>query len=328
MFITQEQFDSLNSFLNTHDEFIIVGHKEPDGDCLASCLAMSSMLKKLKKTHQLLSSGPFKRTEIKRYEKYFSNHIASNTGIYGKVGVLMLDCSESHRLGYIADEILNYDTFIIDHHQTSNADDNFSIINSNAPAAAYLVQLIYEHFIGQPDKHTAEILLLGMCTDTGFFKFLDEKSTTVFLAVSRLVERGANPKHIFTQISSGKPFSTRKLLSVMLERAQLKFNNRLIYTYETLEDTAKYGKNGRDSDTLYSLLLSVEKVQAVLFIRQDTPTTCTAGLRSQENIDVSKIASKFGGGGHKCAAGLSIEGKIEDILPKILQEFQNIFENK
>ena len=125
-------------------------------------------------------------------------------------------------------------------------------------------------------------------------------------------------------MNSGKPFSTRKLLGIMLSRAEQYFNGKLIVTYETLEDTNLYGKEGRDSDSLYQLLLSVDEVQAVLFVRQDTDKTCTAGFRSKDVIDVSAIAAKFGGGGHKNAAGLSTEGTLDTLLPKIISEFEKV----
>lgn len=327
MFLNQKDFEKFGNFLETHDEFIIAGHKEPDGDCLSSCLAMAAIIKKYNKPYTLVSVGPFKRTEIKKFSRYFTDMLP-NFSKEKKIGFMMLDCSEYHRLGDIQEQLKKYDLFIVDHHQTADISIENSIIYPQAPATAFLVQLLYEHFCGKVDKKTAETLLLGICTDTGFFRFIDNTGKDLFLAVSRLLESGASPKETYRQINSGKPYSTRKLLGKLLDRAETKFNNKLIYTYETLEDTNSWGKNGRDSDSLYQLLLSVDKVEAALFLRQDTPYTCTAGFRSQENIDVSKIAAKFGGGGHKCASGLSTTGTIDELLPKILQEFEKAFNNK
>ena len=91
-----------------------------------------------------------------------------------------------------------------------------------------------------------------------------------------------------------------------------------------MDDTRKFGQDGRDSDAFYMLMLEVENVEAVLFIRQETEFSCTLGFRSREKCDVSAIASKFGGGGHKNAAGASTEGKIETLLPLILKEFAKV----
>ena len=70
----------------------------------------------------------------------------------------------------------------------------------------------------------------------------------------------------------------------------MKLRSRLIITYESLEDTKRYGLEGRDSDALYQLLLSSQGVEAAVFLRQDTPSTCSGGFRSQDKIDVSIVA--------------------------------------
>ena len=114
------------------------------------------------------------------------------------------------------------------------------------------------------------------------------------------------------------------MLGVLLSRAERHLNGRLIITYETLEDTHKLGTEGRDSDSLYQLLLSTKGIEAAVFLRQDTPSTCTGGFRSIDKVDVSIIASKFGGGGHKNASGMSCEGKIETLIPSIVKEFARI----
>lgn len=322
--ISEAQLVSFQEFVNSHEAFYITGHKEPDGDCLTSSLGIAHLLKRLEKKYQLLSSGPFKRTEIKKYESFFSKTCIKLHDNRKKIGLFIVDCSEFERLGDYEKEVKDLDYFILDHHKTSEGASN-GIINTKAPATAYIIQHLYEKIIGTVDEETAKILFFGLCTDTGFFRFLDETSTEVFMAAGRLVNSGANPRETYAEITSGKPFSTRKLLSLMLDRAIQKFNGKLIYTYETLEDTRKFGHEGRDSDSLYQMLLSVDNVRAVLFIRQDTEKTCTAGFRSKEDVDVSAIAAKFGGGGHKNAAGLSTTGKIQQLLPKILKEFEKIF---
>ena len=161
-------------------------------------------------------------------------------------------------------------------------------------------------------------------TDTGFFRFLTSKDAETLNAAARLVTAGANPRLTYDEITSGKSYQSRKLLGIMLNHAETYLDGKLIVTYETLEDTKKYGQEGRDSDALYSALLATKNVEAVVFIRQETDSNCTAGLRSKDKIDVSYVASKFGGGGHKNAAGLSTEGKIETLIPAIVKEFARI----
>lgn len=329
--LSKEQAESFDTFVNMHDSFIIAGHKEPDGDCISASLGVAAILDKKKKPYQLVSAGPFKRPEIKMYEKRFAK-VATLTHTDAKQGLIIVDCGEIKRLGDIfpsdglPTNLTSSNIFIIDHHRTSVPETERYIIEPDTPATACIVQQLYEKLIGQPDAATAEILFFGLATDTGYFHFLGSDSAEVFKAAARLVEYGVNPRIVFDKMTSGKPYSTRKLLGVMLDRATQYFKGKLIVTYETMDDTRRLGTEGRDSDSLYQLLLSSANVEAVVFIRQETEQSCTMGFRSRDDIDVSRIAAVFGGGGHKNAAGCSTPGVIEDLLPKVINEFEKFFQ--
>lgn len=321
--ITKEQIQAFRQFLNTHRSFIIAGHKEPDGDCISSCIVLAQIVQKSGKPFQLISAGPFKRPELKRYEQRFARTVQEPAAQeLSGTGLIIADCSEIQRLGDMGCDFSRYDRFIIDHHKTSAAEGSAAIIYPDSPATAYLVQQLYEQLVGTPDAKTASLLFFGLAADTGFFRFLTENSADIFHAAARLTAQGASPRVIYDEMTSGKPYSTRKLLGLMLDRAERKLNGRVIITYETMEDTRTLGQEGRDSDSLYQLLLAVSGVEAVAFVRQETDRSCTVGLRSRDTLDVSAIAAKFGGGGHKNAAGLSTEGTIPVLVSRLLAEFE------
>ncbi|MGN0728790.1 DHH family phosphoesterase [Treponema sp.] len=323
--ITQEQISKFRSFLDSHDTFIIAGHKEPDGDCVSSCIGLSFILDALKKPYIMLNAGPFKRNEIKKFAPKFKNSLPFMAqDDRNRCALIITDCSELSRIGDIDGDLTGLSTFIIDHHKTADVKTPDCIIDSSAPAASCIVQQLFEAIVGKPTREQAGILFFGMATDTGFFKYLTENSAEVFRGTARLVESGANPRKIYQEITGGKQWNTRKLLGIMLEHAERHFNGKLVTTFETMEDTKKFGQEGRDSDAFYTLMLEVENVEAVLFIRQETEFSCTLGLRSRDKCDVSAIAAKFGGGGHKNASGASTEGKIETLLPQILKEFAKV----
>lgn len=326
--ITQKDSDSFKTFIQSHKAFIIIGHKEPDGDCIASCLGIAAILDHFNKSYKLLSAGPFKRHEIIKFKNQFTDSVGfMDSSERKETGLIITDCSELSRLGEIDFDFKGLDTFVIDHHKTSGLPENAKgYINGKAPAAAYLIQLFYEELIGPLPKELAEIILFGICTDTGFFRFLSSspESADLFNAAARLTSYGADPRKTYNEINDGKPWSTRKLLGQLLARAERHLNGKLIITWETMDDTHKLGTEGRDSDALYQLLLSSKDVKAAVFLRQDSPTTCTGGFRSLDDVDVSQIAAKFGGGGHKNASGMSTEGRIETLIPSIVKEFARI----
>ncbi len=325
LILTEEQIASFRNFIETHDNFIIAGHKEPDGDCVSSCIGISYILKSFGKDYRMVNAGPFKRNEIKKFAPLFAADIPfmSNTD-RKNCGLIITDCSELSRLGDIEGDFSGLDTFIIDHHLTSSSADKNSIIDSTAPAASCIVQQLYEKLSGTLTEEAAETLFFGMATDTGFFRFLNTDSSEVFKSTARLVEAGANPRSIYDEITSGKAWNTRKLLGIMLSRAERKLGGKLVVTYETIEDTHKYGQEGRDSDSLYQIMLATAGVEAVVFIRQETEHNCTLGFRSKNDVDVSEIAAKFGGGGHKNASGGSVEGEINTLIPAIVKEFAKV----
>jgi len=324
--IQENNIQEFKDFISNHQYFYVIGHKEPDGDCIASCLGIADILKKSNKEYKLLSAGPFKRPEIKKFEKQFSNKTDFLDNKDREItGLIILDCSELSRLGEVDGDLSGLDIFVIDHHKTSNLPENAKgFIDPEAPACAYLVQIFYEKILGKIPLKLANMLFFGLSTDTGYFRFLSQDSAEVFMAAARLVSYGVEPRMIYNEINSGKPYSTRQLLGVLLSKAERYLDGKLVITYETLEDTKKYGSEGRDSDALYQLLLSSQDVEAAVFLRQDTISTCTGGFRSVDKIDVSQVAAKFGGGGHKNASGMSTDGKIENLIPLIVKEFAKI----
>ena len=321
--LSKEQVESFRDFIGTYGRFIVIGHKEPDGDCMSSSIGVSYILEHFGKECVLLNYGPFKRSEVKKFAPLFTNEPPFMSQEDRKrTGLIIVDCSELSRLGdEMKDALEGLDCFIIDHHKTASVGDAKAIVDPTSPAAALLVQQLYEALVGTPDTEKAKTLFFGLSTDTGFFRYLGTKDAEVFRAAARLVEAGSNPRETYQEMSGGKPWNTRKLLGIMLDRAERHISGKLVVSWETQEDTKPYGQEGRDSDALYSLMLAVEGVEAVAFVRQESDTNCTLGLRSKDKVDVSAVAAKFGGGGHKNASGASCEGKVETLIPAIVKEF-------
>jgi len=327
--ISDTQFKLFSDFVHSCDCFAVAGHKEPDGDCISSALVLARILEKFGKPCSVLSAGPFKRPETKKYEHLFASEYSAPAHSCKKTGLFIVDCSERARLGEnIEKQTESFDCFVIDHHKTSVHKNICGIVDPSAPATACLIQQLYEHFFGAPEKDIAELLFFGLSTDTGFFRFLNTESESVFCSAGRLVKAGADPRLAYEHMTGNKPLATRKLLSLALDRISVHCNGALLVTYETLEDTKRYGREGRDSDMLYQILMATENVQAAAVFRQENEKNCTVGFRSRGDCDVSVIAARYGGGGHKNAAGLSIEGTLTGVIPMIIAEFESKYLKK
>jgi phosphoesterase RecJ-like protein len=325
--------EALIQFINSGTRFIIAGHKEPDGDCVGSQLALCAVLRRLGKAAFPCSAGPFKRTEVAPYAARFNAAPAEAEKAGAKV--IIVDCSSADRTGDLEAELRGLPTAVIDHHSSREAalspeaglstETGPVFLDPLAPSVTCMILSLIEALGLTPSPEEAELLLFGLCTDTGFFRHLDESGAETFAAAGRMVRAGASPKAAFQAINGGKTLDSRIFLGHILSRAESLFEGRLILSFETHEDILRFGLEGRDSDSLYQLLQSVAGVEAVAIIREESPGNCSVGLRSRDTIDVAAIAASFGGGGHKNAAGLSMPGAISDIRPQIIEAFGRVF---
>jgi phosphoesterase RecJ-like protein len=313
----------LLDFIRGGEKFLVAGHKEPDGDCVGSQLALVSVLGRLGKRALPCSAGPFKRTEVMPYKDRFTPR-PGDTEREG-ARVILMDCSARDRTGDLAPLLEGLPTAVIDHHLTGQYGELPAYLDPGAPSTTFMTQRLIEALGLTPSREEAELLFFGLCTDTGFFRHVDAGGAETFAAAARLIAAGASPKEAFRAINGGKSLNSRILMGIVLSRSQAYFGGKLVLSSEAYEDTRRFGLESRDSDMLYQLLQSVAGVEALGIIRQETPDNCTVGLRSRDKVDVARIAARFGGGGHKNAAGASVPGRIEDLYPKLLEAFEGAF---
>jgi phosphoesterase RecJ-like protein len=320
--------EDLIQFITSSSKFIVAGHEEPDGDCVGSQLALCSALRRLGKEALPVSAGPFKRTEVMQYAGLFCAAPSETEKAGAKI--IVVDCSDLKRTN-LESSLGGLPIAFIDHHEgaaeSSFGEGVLAYRDADAPSATFLVFAVIEALGLHPTKEEAELLLFGLCTDTGFFRHVDSDGTETFHHAARMIEAGASPKQAFNMIHGGKSFNSRKLMGNILSRAETFFEGRLIISYETYEDVCQFGFESRDSDGLYQLLLSIAGVEAIALLRQETPEKCTGGLRSRSEIDVAAIAAVLGGGGHKNAAGFSLKGSISETRKKIIDAFGKTFSN-
>jgi phosphoesterase RecJ-like protein len=289
---------------------------------VGSQLALGELLERLGKNVTLISGGPWERAEIASFRGRFTSAVdgfdSRNTRL------IVVDCSALDRVGSkLGAALAEFPTAFIDHHKTASF-TGVCYSNPDAPASAVLVLALWEAF-GVPLTLTAaEHLLFGLSTDTGFFRHLDADGEALADA-QKLAAAGASLKKIFQAVNGGRTLNSRKLLGAVLATAESYYDGRLIVCIEEREETARFGRENRDSDMLYQLLQSIGGVEAIVVVRQDTPEKCAIGFLSKDAVDVSKIAASFGGGGHKNAAGAYAEGVIPELKARVIERFGGCF---
>jgi phosphoesterase RecJ-like protein len=309
----------LLDFIREGNAFIVAGHEEPDGDCVGSQLAMTSVLRRMGKKAYPCSAGPFKRTEIKSFEKRFVPVPPHSKDMR----VLVMDCATRERVGNIPIDGLPLAP--VDHHVSGSPWGDVAYLDPSAASVTLMTAKII-HALGlAPTAEEAELLFFGLCTDTGFFRHLDSGSAETFEIAAALTAAGASPKKVFAAVNGGKSLNSRLLTGRVLAKTRSYYGGRLLISSETLEETERFGLESRDSDMIYQLLQSVDGVEAMVLIRQEKSEECTIGLRSRDRIDVAAVAKQFGGGGHKNASGAKAGGTISILEEKLIAAFASCF---
>jgi phosphoesterase RecJ-like protein len=289
--------------LRKRQRFLIFGHVEPDGDCLASQIVLAEFLRRKGKSAEVFSAGPFDRPETREFEPWFRRTLSA-ADLEGEPVAVVVDSSTVDRVGDLTAEIQRLPIIVIDHHASGRIFGNVRWIEPDAPATSFLVQLLIEAYPAAPTAREAELLLFGLATDTGFFRHLEAHSGDAFTAVARLVEAGASPRTVYQRSHGGWEMGKVRLLARSLRKARLELGGRVAVTSQSRRELRESGAFfSRGSDETYAVLQNLQGVEVVAFVREEAPGTCTVGLRSNGQVDVGILAAELGGGGHPRAAG-------------------------
>ena len=309
-------------FLRRYRHYLLLAHVEPDGDCIASAMALARFLRRSGRQAALFDEGPFDRPEIAPFRPLFRASFRPQDLKAGTAAVVV-DCSTEDRLGALGPAVAALPVLVIDHHAAGQRFGTQRWVHPGAPSVTFMIQHLLES-LGEPiPAKDAELLLFGLCTDTGFFRHLEAGSEQVFQAVARLVAAGASPQGAYRRIHAGWSMSRVHLLALALERAKRLAGGRLLLTFWSWADLKAYEDPfSRGSDDVYRLLLPVEGVEVVVFLREEGPGRVSVGFRSTGSADVGRVAQALGGGGHAKAAGCTLPGSLEQVRRRVLRELK------
>ncbi len=298
---------------------VVIGHVSPDGDCIHSQIATQKLLQKMGVEVYLVNAGPFNRKEIKDYEPLFAPHIDPLVKAKNPL-VVMVDCSTLDRIGYLGEEIEGLTVLTIDHHAAGSKFGNLTYVVPKSFSTTLCVMQFYKALDIELTKEIADHIFFGLATDTGFLKFIGPYRGETFTMIGELVELGVSPNDIFNKMEGGNTFNSQQFLGKLLLRAEPLLEGRLIVVTEKPDDVLHYDVNDRPSDALYSHLLGVDKVEVVLYFKYIDENVWEIGLRGSHYsaIDVGAISATLNGGGHRKAAGATVEGHIDDIKANLV----------
>lgn len=307
-------FEEIKNILDESDNIYIVGHKNPDGDCIGSTYSLCLALKKYGKNAKVIMPS---------FSDSFDflpniNTAVSNVQEESYDLLFALDCSNPERLA-ITDEDYNKakKVVMIDHHEISAPFGDARCIDSTRPAAAEIIYNFIEYLNIDIDKEIATYIYTGLMTDTGSFNYESTKPSTLVIA-SKLLEKGIEFAYICKRLNDTVKESKLKLLAKTIDNMEVFYNGKLRYSFVDYETIKSLGLTDEETEGMSNQLRKVDGTEVAIYVREKEDGTFKVSMRSVEYVDVSEIAIKFDGGGHKRAAGYTIIGNLQEEKEKLI----------
>jgi phosphoesterase RecJ-like protein len=297
---------------NKHN-FAITTHVRPDGDGIGSSLGLCWLLRSLGKTAEVIvrDSIPVSYAQLPGADEI--RIVSEIDKEYD--AVFVIECSDVKRPGIR--NLENEFTVNIDHHSTCEHFGTINWIDATASAVGEMIYNLCKAIGGRISKEIAECVYMALVTDTGSFHFPNTTDRTLKVA-SELVKVGVKPAHISEVVYNSYPWSRIELMRRVLDTVKRSESGKVAWMRQTMAEKAD-SVDG-DNNGFVNIPLAAREVEAVLYMRETAPNVYRVSLRSKGDINVARVAEKFGGGGHKNASGCRVEGVWDEIEREVLKE--------
>ncbi len=302
-----EMLSQVVELIESKDSFAITSHIRPDGDGLGSSLGLYWLLRALGKEVEIITRDCVPQAyrnlpgakDIRTTPKIDRTYDA----------VFVIECSDISRPGLI--DLEKQFVVNIDHHSTSALFGDINWIDATASAVGEMIYNLCKAIGVRVTKEIAECVYTALVTDTGSFHYSNTTERT-FKVASELVKAGVKPAKVSQNVFSSYAWSKLSLLSQVLATAHRDASGRVAWMRHSLEMQELAGATEEDSDGFVNYPLTVSEVEAVALLKETAPGIYRTSLRSKGEINVARIAEKFGGGGHRNAAGCTLRGNWDE----------------
>ena len=309
--------------LRQHDRFLVVTHENPDGDALGSLLATTLALRQAGKDAVMYLPG---RTPLPSEYRFMplEELLREPPADAAERVLLAVDCAKEDRIGD-ADAISRAPLVLdVDHHHDNTRFGDLNLIVADASSTGEVLRDVFAELGVELTPELAEPLYIALVTDTGRFQYANTTPKALRLA-AELVEAGADIHAVFQEVYESVEFAKLKLLARALGRAEVLEGGRIVVSHLLRADFADVGASEPYSEGIIDYLRAVEGAELAVLVREQLNESAHAykgSLRSSiDELDVSAIARRFGGGGHRQAAGFSTDLPLLEIVEQIREGF-------
>jgi len=309
--MNKDQIQAFGDLVSRADRILIISHIRPDGDAVGSTLGLGLILEEMgKEVSLVLEDG---------VPKVFNHLTGADRIIREVVGVfdlvIVVDSSDIERIGSVLDDYGEPDVNI-DHHPTNTQFAKLNLVRDNAVATVEIIFDLVQELSYPINLPIAEALLTGLLTDSLGFRTSNTNPQTLRIA-AELMEVGANLPILYRKAMLEKSVEAVKYWGQGLSGIQME--DRLVWASLSLEDRIVADYPGRDDADLINVLARIKDADiSVVFVEQKNGSV-KVSWRSRPGFDVSIVATQFGGGGHKPAAGADIKGDLKRVQEEVLE---------
>lgn len=322
--------DQIAHRLKESRRLLLTSHTNPDGDAISSMLALGLALKKIDKDIVWVNESPI--PAVYRFLPSVDRISQTVDAVRPFDVAVVMDCGNTERAG-CGPAVLEGTALVvnIDHHDTNTGFGHLRYVDPTACATAELVYRLLARMEIPLDPEIATAIYTGILTDTGSFRFSNTNSAA-FAICTEMTSLGVEPYDIAQHVYGPYPLERIKLLNLALDSIEISANRKLSLMTVTQDMLRQTGTGLEDVDGLIHYAKRIQDVKVAALIQELQNGNETAGspgryhvsLRSDGAVDVAAIATIYGGGGHRTAAGFGMRASLSEVKFEIATLAENL----
>ncbi|HEY7200036.1 MAG TPA: bifunctional oligoribonuclease/PAP phosphatase NrnA [Candidatus Dormibacteraeota bacterium] len=313
----RSEVDQLRELCERHQQIMVLGHKDADGDTLGCSLAFGEALRALGKQVSIVMPHPLS-------QKYAwmpgFDQVADRPADGADIKlVLFFDAGNIARSGSAAEHIPTRATIVnVDHHPSNSRFGDVNIIDAEASAVGQMCLDMLEHFGWRITPTMATNLYTALMTDTGGFRH-ENTTPRALRDASRLAALGADPGYVAAMVYKSRPLTTVKLSGLAIAGMQVELDGRLAWAKVTRKMLREAAAVMAESEDIIDTLNSLAGLDLAIVFKEVQPKLTKISVRSRGAVDAAALCAQFGGGGHLRAAGAEVPLRLDAAIPTVLE---------
>lgn len=303
------------------DKFIIIPHRNPDGDCLGSSVGLVNALRDIGKTAYIsLPNEPGDRLMFLWDKSYVT------PSDFNCDAVIAVDVASTYMMAHLKEEVFDKAplTLCLDHHGTNVGYADVNYVDAHSAACGEIIYELICQMNAPISNKTASALYSAIASDTGSFRYSNTTAKTHEIT-AKLVNYGIDSAGIMKILFETKTMEQIKVMSDIISNMEFFYDGKVCITYCDNNMLSKYNLTFDDVDEYVTLPRTIEGVEVGIFLKERSETETKVSLRSNEYVDVSQISASLGGGGHIRAAGVTIDGTRQMAQQILLDKLKELF---